>query len=371
MYFDTTKQSFLKALLKVNSVIEKKSTTIPILQNIKIEVNNETVSLTGTDLDILVSSNFTVNPIAAKNGSITVNSQILIDIIKKTQEDSQIIINQEADCLSIKNGRSKFKIATISADEFPVMLDDLTSNEVELDAKIISSMIDRTKFAISNDETRYNLNGIFFELINRENDKPNQIRTVATDGHKLSFSFTETTSNDLFGVIIPKKAVAEISKIIEGNDKVIINVSDVKIKIKTNDAVIISKLIDSEFPQYEKVIPKNNNNIVKINKQSLIGSIGRVAIVATDNHHSIKLSFSNNKLILEANSSESGSAYEEIDIDYSGNDIEIGFNARYLADTINQIDKEELIMKLKDGLSPVIIEAENMQSMFVIMPIRV
>ena len=158
---------------------------------------------------------------------------------------------------------------------------------------------------------------------------------------------------------------------IEGQNKISISVSDVKIKIRTDDTIIISKLIDGEFPPYDRVIPKNNNQIAIIHKKTFIDSIERVAIVATDKHRSIKLSFSNNKLVLQANSNESGFAYEEIDIKYSGDNMDTGFNARYLADIINQIDKEELIMKFSDGMSPAIIEAESLSSLFVIMPIRV
>lgn len=385
MQFEVAKSTLLKAISNVNGAIEKKN-TIPVLQNIKIDVidknnfldnhqNNtssikKSVSLTATDMDIIITSSFDTEVI--KSGSTTVPAQTFFDIIRKIPENSTIIISQEdSSSLIIKSGRSKYNIPCIDSTEFPEISEIDLDNEIEIDSQKMLKMIDRTKFAISNDETRYNLNGIFLQLVGGDADKSNEIRTVATDGHRLSLSFIETASNDSFGVIIPKKAVAEIRRVIEGQNKISISVSDVKIKIRTDDTIIISKLIDGEFPPYDRVIPKNNNQIAIIHKKTFIDSIERVSIVATDKHRSIKLSFSNNKLVLQANSSESGFAYEEIDIKYSGDNMDTGFNARYLADIINQIDKEELIMKFSDGMSPAIIEAESLSSLFVIMPIRV
>ena len=354
------------------------------MQNIKIDVidknnlldNNEAkaiknaVSLTATDMDIVIMSGFDADVIRA--GSTTVPAQMFFDIIRRMPDNSSVVISQDnQSSITIKSGKSKYNIPCIESKEFPEISDIDLDNEIEIDGANILKMIDRTKFAISNDETRYNLNGIFLQLIDASDGASKEIRTVATDGHRLSLSFLETKSDNNFGVIIPKKAVAEIRRIIEGESVIKVSVSDVKIKVSSGSATIISKLIDGEFPPYDRVIPKNNTQTALIQRKNLIDSVERVAIVATDKHRSIKLSFTSDKLTLQANSSEGGFAYEEIDITYSGEPIETGFNARYLADIINQIDKEEIIMKFSDNVSPAIIEAEDLSSLFVIMPIRV
>lgn len=368
MQFEISKQTLLKAISSVNGAVEKKN-TIPVLQNIKIEVVLEKVTLAATDMDILVISSFEAD--VKTSGSTTVPAQMFFDIVRKIPDGSKIMIIQEgSSILQIKSGKSKYNLPCIEASEFPNLSEGELSDEIEIDAEKLAKMIDKTRFAISADETRYYLNGLFLQAIKK--DSGFELRTVATDGHRMALSYlADNNLKTEFGVILPKKPVAEIRRIIDGSKKIKISVSRVKIKIISNNATIVSKLIDGEFPDYDKVLPKNNDQIAVINRKVFFDCVDRVSTVANDKHKSIKLTLENGKMNLQVSTSDGSFAYEELDVGYSGDKIETAFNSRYLLDIIGQIDKEELMMRFKDGNSPALIEAKDMTSVFVIMPVRV
>jgi DNA polymerase-3 subunit beta len=368
MQFEVAKQLLLKAISSVNGAVEKKN-TIPVLQNIKIEVRDDKVVLLATDMDILVTSTFESD--MKKSGTTTVPAQMFFDIVRKIPDGANIMISQESpSILQIKSGKSKYSLPCIDASEFPNLSEGELGEEMEIDAEKLAKMIDKTRFAISNDETRYYLNGLFLQGLQK--DSGFELRTVATDGHRLGLSFlvAENLKNP-FGVILPKKSVAEIRRIIDGSKMVKLSVSRVKIKITTENTTIVSKLIDGEFPDYDKVLPKNNTQIAVINRRNFFDCVDRVSTVATDKHRSIKVVVENGKMNLQVNTNDGSFAYEELDVNYSGERIETGFNSRYLLDIIGQIDKEELLMRFKDGGSPALIEAKDMNSVFVIMPVRI
>jgi DNA polymerase-3 subunit beta len=368
MQFEVAKQLLLKAISSVNGAVEKKN-TIPVLQNIKIEVNNDKVVLLATDMDILVTSTFESD--MKRSGSTTVPSQMFFDIVRKIPDGSNIMISQESpSILQIKSGKSKYNLPCIDASEFPNLSEGELGEEMEIESDKLARMIDKTRFAISNDETRYYLNGLFLQVMQK--DSGFELRTVATDGHRLGLSFLAVDNlKTPFGVILPKKSVAEIRRILDGNKTVKLSVSRVKIKIATENTTIVSKLIDGEFPDYDKVLPKNNTQIAVINRRNFFDCVDRVSTVANDKHRSIKVILENGKMNLQVSTNDGSFAYEEMDVNYSGEKIETGFNSRYLLDIIGQIDKEELLMRFKDGNSPAIIEAKDMNSVFVIMPVRI
>ncbi len=367
MQFQATKQLLLKAISSVNGAVEKKN-TIPVLQNIKIEAKNDKVVLLATDMDILVTSTFESDMKSA--GSTTVPAQMFFDIVRKIPEGAQIMISQESPTiLQIKSGKSKYNLPCIDSAEFPNLSEGELGEEIEIDANKLAKMIDKTRFAISNDETRYYLNGLYLQAI--KTDSGFELRSVATDGHRLALSSLVSDLKTPFGVILPKKSVAEIRRIIDGSNQVKLSVSRVKIKITTDQTTIISKLIDGEFPDYDKVLPKNNTQIAVINKKIFFDCVDRVSTVATDKHRSVKLVIENGKMSLQVNTNDGSFAYEELDVNYLGDRIETGFNSRYLLDIIGQIDKEELMMRFKDSNSPALIDAKDMSSVFVIMPVRV
>lgn len=368
MQFEVAKQILLKAISSVNGAVEKKN-TIPVLQNIKIEAKAGKVTLAATDMDILVTADFEAD--MKTGGSTTVPAQMFFDIVRKIPDSSMIMLSQEnPNNMQIKSGKSKYNLPCIDASEFPNLSEGELEKEVEVESDKLSKMIDKTRFAISSDETRYYLNGLFLQAIKKGSDF--ELRCVATDGHRLALSYLLSDKlTEEFGVILPKKSVAEIRRVIDGAKKVKVAVSRVKIKIVADNATIISKLIDGEFPDYDKVLPKNNNQIALINKKSFFDCVDRVSTVATDKHRSVKLVLENGKMNLQVSTNDGSFAYEELDVSYAGDKIETGFNSRYLLDIIGQIDKEELMMHFKDGASPALIDAKDMHSVFVIMPVRI
>jgi DNA polymerase-3 subunit beta len=366
MQFEVAKQILLKAISNVNGAVEKKN-TIPVLQNVKIEAKDDKVVLSATDMDILITSSF--NSDMKNGGSTTVPAQMFFDIVRKTPEGAIMISQESPTILQIKSGKSKYNLPCIDSSEFPNLSEGELGEEIEVDAEKLARMIDKTRFAISSDETRYYLNGLYLQAIKM--DSGFELRTIATDGHRLALSFLPTTLKTPFGVILPKKSVAEVRRVVDGQKKIKIAVSRVKIKLITDQTTIISKLIDGEFPDYDKVLPKNNTQIALINRKDFFDCVDRVSTVATDKHRSLKLIIENGKMNLQVSTNDGSFAYEELDVNYSGERIETGFNSRYLLDIIGQIDKEELIMRFRDSASPALIEAKDMNSVFVIMPVRV
>lgn len=366
MQFQVNKSILQKAISDVNGAVEKKN-TIPVLQNIKIEVDENKVVLSATDMDILITSHFECD--VKSLGATTIPAQMFFDIVRKIPDAPILISLENSSNLQIKSGKSKYNLPCIDASEFPNLSEGELNQEVSLDAQKLAKMIDKTRFAISNDETRYYLNGLYLQGIIK--DSGVEIRTVATDGHRLALSFFATELKEAFGVIVPRKSIVEIRRIIEGSKIVKISVSRVKIKIVTDHTTIISKLIDGEFPDYDKVLPKNNTQIAMVNRKDFFDCVDRVSTVANDKHRSVKVTIENGKINLQVSTNDGSFAYEELDARYSGEKIETGFNSRYLLEIIAQIDKEELIIRFRDGVSPALIEAKDMNSVFVIMPVRV
>lgn len=366
MQFEVAKQTLLKAISNVNGAVEKKN-TIPVLQNIKIDAKDDKVVLAATDMDILVTSSFNCD--MKKGGTTTVPAQMFFDIVRKIP-DGAIMISQEKDSiLQIKSGKSKYNLPCIDATEFPNLSEGELGEEISVEADKLIEMIDKTRFAISNDETRYYLNGLYLQGLKR--DSGFELRCVATDGHRLALSFMPVNLKTPFGVIIPRKSVAEIRRIVDGSKTVKIAVSRVKIKVISNQATLVSKLIDGEFPDYDKVLPKDNSRIAVINKKEFFDAIDRVSTVATDKHRSIKLTLESGKMNLQVSTNDGSFAYEELDINFSEDKIEAGFNSRYLLDVVGQVSKDELLMRFKDGNAPALLEAKEMNSVFVIMPVRI
>ncbi|MAZ80547.1 MAG: DNA polymerase III subunit beta [Rickettsiales bacterium] len=367
MQFKVKSNIFLKALSVVNGVVEKRN-TIPVLQNIKITAKNNNINLCASDMDLYASSNIDCE--ITQEGCTTVPSQMLFDIVRKINDNSQIEIKLENENnIKINCQNSKYNLPCINASEFPDIDNNDYENSIEIEGAEFAKMIDKTKFAISNDETRYYLNGLYLHNSNK-NNKTN-ICSVATDGHRLALSNIEYNNINDFGIIIPKKSVSEIRRIIDPNAKITIKFSRVKIEISSNQNKLISKLIDGQFPDYNKILPQNNQKIAIINKREFYNSIDRVSSVANDKHKSIKLTVENNKIDLEVSTNDGSFAHEVLDIKYNGEKIITGFNSRYLMDIIAQIDHESLTMKFDNNMSPTLIESDNINCQFVIMPIRV
>ena len=371
MKFKILRSSFFKTLSHLQGIVDKKN-SLPVLSNILIEAKENKLTLSSTDMDISIIEKIDCNVL--EEGATTINSQILYDIVRKLDENCEIeIISNNGKLLTLRASGSRFSLACLPKEDYPIIDQDNSGTSISINSKILFKLIDKTKFAISNEETRYFLNGLYFN-INRENDL-NVVTLVCTDGHRLAkFSYNlEIDIEEISGVIIPKKTIYELSKLLsEIDDDVEILISSNKVIFFIGNIVFISKLIDGSFPDYKRVIPQNNNNILKINREILRAAVDRVSTIANDKSPVIKFKLLKNILNLNTVNNESSTASEDLKINYDGDDIEIGFNSKYIMDIVNNLEDEEISINLKDNTSPIIaLENSNTNLVYVLMPMRV
>ena len=371
MKFKILRSSFFKTLSHLQGIVDKKN-SLPVLSNILIEAKENKLTLSSTDMDISIIEKIDCNVL--EEGATTINSQILYDIVRKLDENCEIeIISNNGKLLTLRASGSRFSLACLPKEDYPIIDQDNSGTSISINSKILFKLIDKTKFAISNEETRYFLNGLYFN-INRENDL-NVVTLVGTDGHRLAkFSYNlEIDIEEISGVIIPKKTIYELSKLLsEIDDDVEILISSNKVIFFIGNIVFISKLIDGSFPDYKRVIPQNNNNILKINREILLAAVDRVSTIANDKSPVIKFKLLKNILNLNTVNNESSTASEDLKINYDGDDIEIGFNSKYIMDIVNNLEDEEISINLKDNTSPIIaLENSNTNLVYVLMPMRV
>lgn len=370
--FVIERSHLLKSLGHVQSVVEKRG-TIAVLSNVKIDAKADGVSLTATDMDLAIIEK--VPATVGKQGSTTVPAHTFYDIVRKLPEGAQIEISTSADGgkVSIKAGSSKFSLACLPVDDFPVMAEGELDHSFALKSAECKALVQKPSFAISTEETRYYLNGIYLHVAGEDDGKV--LRAVATDGHRLARIEVALPAgaDDMPGVIVPRKAIYELRKLLEeGEGDVSVSLSESKIRFAYGNAVLVSKLIDGNFPDYERVIPANNDKIMEIDCKSFIQSVDRVSVISTEKSRAIKFQLDNGKLTLSANSPEHGTASEEIDAIYSAGPIEVGFNSRYLLEMMNQIEGDTAQFLLNDGASPAIVrDTADMGALYVIMPMRV
>ena len=372
MRFTIERAALLRALNHVQSVVERRN-TIPILSNVLLEAKDDGVHLTATDMEIAI-----VEKVAASigtPGAITAPAHTLYDIVRKLPEGAQVELDASGgdDRLVLSSGRSRFTLATLPTDDFPVMSGGDMPHRFELDASALRSLIDRTRFAISTEETRYYLNGIYVHAAEADGGKA--LRAVATDGHRLARVEMEPPAGaeDMPGVIVPRKTVAELRKLIDETDGAIeISLSETKIRFAFDAAVLTSKLIDGTFPDYERVIPSGNDKILSIDCDGFEEAVDRVSTIATEKMRAVKLTIESGQMTLSASSQENGTAVEEVPIEYDHEKLEIGFNARYLLDIAGQVESKSIEFVLADSASPTIVrDPEDPSALFVLMPMRV
>ncbi len=375
MEFKTNSSDLVKALSHIHGVVEVRH-TLPILSNIILEAKEEELILSSTNLDIYCADR--IKSETSVSGEISVPASTFFEIVKRLPAGSDVIMStsDSENELILKCGRSKFNLSTLNTDDFPIISEnDLTINFV-VSAEELIRMIDKTKFAISNEETRYYLNGIFFHKAER--NSISFLRAVATDGHRLAQYDIPLPqgAEEITGIIIPKKTIFELRKVLDdANGDVSISLNENKIKFAFNELKIISKVIDGTFPDYTKVIPENNDKTFKTINNDLKDAIDRVSAVAINEEiksKAIKFSLDSNKLYLSVESQSKGSAHEEIDINYNGNKVDIGFNSKYIVDICNEVDGDEVDISLLDSISPAIILDKTDENLFfVLMPMRI
>lgn len=366
------RSALLNALSHVQNVVERRN-TIPILSNILIEAANGEVKFTATDLDIEA-----VDSADAKideDGAVTAPAGTLFDVVRKLPAgaDVELALNPENRQLAILSGRSEFSLPTLPATDFQTMVPDEDATTFEIEAADLRRLIDKTRFAISTEETRYYLNGVYLHAA--ETDKGNMLRTVATDGHRLALCEVEAPkgAEALSGVIVPRKAVAEVRRLIDSSDvDVTVSVSDTKIMFTSGRAQLTSKLIDGTFPDYARVIPKGNDKALIIDNKAFEAAVDRVSTVSAERSRSIKLSLSDGRIALAVSSAETGAGHEEIECDYQSGDMDIGFNAKYLLDVTAQIEAEDARFLFNDPASPaLVLDPGDASAQYVLMPLRV
>ena len=371
MKFKISRSLFFKTLSHLQGIVDKKN-SLPILANILIEAKDNTLILSSTDMDISIIEK--INCSVTENGATTINSQILYDIVRKIDEDNEIeIISNNGKLLTLRSNGSRFSLACLPKEDYPIIEQDNSGVDIILNSKILFKLIDKTKFAISNEETRYFLNGLYFNITNESNKKI--VTLVGTDGHRLA-KFSHEIDGEIdqvSGVIIPKKTIYELSKLLSELDSdVKISISSNKIIFKIEDIIFISKLIDGSFPDYKRVIPTDNTNILKINRDKLLSAVDRVSTIANEKSPVIKFKLLENILNLNTINNESSTASEDLTINYKGEEIEIGFNSKYIMDIVNNLDDTEISINLKNNTSPVIAqEKSNNNLVYVLMPMRV
>ncbi len=365
------RSELIKSLGHVQSVVERRN-TIPILSNVKIEAAEGRLTLNATDMDLDMVDSVGAN--VETPGAITVSAHTLYDIVRKLPEGSQVELNASGDGqMQLSAGRSRFTLSCLPTDEFPVLSGGELPHNFNVTAAELRSLIDRTKFAISTEETRYYLNGIYLHKADR--DGVDVLRAVATDGHRLASveAPLPAGSENMPGVIVPRKAVTELRKLIdESGDEVAISMSESKIRFSFDNAVLTSKLIDGTFPDYQRVIPSGNDKDMEVNCKLFSDAVDRVSAISSEKSRAIKLVLSRGLLALSASSPEHGSAEEEIEVIYEGDSVEIGFNSAYLLDITRQIEGDTALVSLADGNSPTILrEMDDASAIYVIMPMRV
>lgn len=361
----------LKALSHVQSIVERRG-TIPVLGNVKLQAADGKLTLTGTDMDVALTEKVACD--IKKEGAVTVPAHTFYDIMRKLPDGAQVdISDKEGSRVVIKCGQSKFNLATLPVDEFPAMTDGEFAHEFTLGSADCKSLLEKPAYAMSTEETRYYLNGIYFHAAQSEG--VDVLRTVATDGHRLARTEVALPSGakGMPGVIIPRKTIQELRKILEGADsEVSISVSETKIRFVYNSAVLTSKLIDGNFPDYDRVIPSGNDKMMEVECKQFSSAVDRVSIITSERSRAVKVSLGANSVLFTANSSEQGTATEEIKVSYSSDPIEIGFNSRYMLEMMQQIEGDIVQMFFNDAASPVLVkDTSDAGSLYVIMPMRV
>jgi DNA polymerase III subunit beta len=371
MEFRIDRDTFQKGLQKVQGIVEKRN-TMPILSNVLIEADGDKIDIIATDLEVGMKSSYPTRVVS--EGKITVSAKKLYEIIKELPDQEVIFSTKENDWVEIRCGKAHFTLVGLSSEEFPYFPRVKDESFVVLENAIVREMIEKTSYAICNDETKYNLNGIFVKAT--EEEGKTSLKMVATDGHRLSLVCKElegSVARELTkGAIFPKKGIFELKKMTEEEDgSVMLGFMDNSAIIKKNDTVVVMRLVDGEFPDYTRVIPAGNDRIVAIDRIDFLHTLRRMSILSSDKYKGIRFDVRPGSVEISSSNPELGEAREELEAEYSGDEKTLRFNARYILDVLGVLEDEQVELALKDELSPAIIRSRDKSDFLaVIMPMR-
>lgn len=366
MHFIIQREALLKPLQLVAGVVERRQ-TLPVLSNVLLKAQGQQLSLTGTDLEVELVGRVVLEH-EAISGEITVPARKLLDICKSLPSESLIDFRSEDGRIVVKAGRSKFTLTTLPAHDFPAVQAGGDEKSISVPQGKLRRLIERTSFAMAQQDVRYYLNGMLLEV------GSSQLRVVATDGHRLATCVLQTEV-DMDGsqqVIVPRKGILELARLLTAPDKnVTIILGQHHIRAMTEDFTFTSKLVDGKFPDYQRVLPRNGDKIIQADRQMLRESLGRTAILSNEKYRGIRLQLTENLLKTQANNPEQEEAEEEVQIDYNGTPLEVGFNVSYLLDVLAVMGSEKVRITLADANSSALLqEADNADATYVVMPMR-
>ncbi|WP_298563366.1 DNA polymerase III subunit beta [uncultured Aliiroseovarius sp.] len=364
--------ALLKAVAQAQSVVERRN-TIPILANVLIEAEGNSVSFRATDLDIEVVDK--TDAMVERAGATTVSAVTLHEIVRKLPDGALVQLTDDGATgrLSVEAGRSSFSLATLPKEDFPVMASSEYSANFSAPAPVLRRLFDKSKFAISTEETRYYLNGVYLHVADADGGKV--LRAVATDGHRLARIDADLPpgAEDMPGVIVPRKTVGELRKLLDDDDATIaVSVSETKVRFATPVITLTSKVIDGTFPDYTRVIPSGNTRKLEVDATAFAQAVDRVATVSSERSRAVKLQLDEDRLVLSVNAPDAGAAEEELAVAYNDERLEIGFNAKYLLEIASQVDRENAVFMFNSSGDPTLMrEGNDTSAVYVVMPMRV
>ena len=372
MKFSMERAALLRALAQAQSVVERRN-TIPILANVLIEAEGDGVSFRATDLDIEVIDRAPAK--VDRAGATTVNAVTMHDIVRKLPDGALVMLTSDPSSgrLEVNAGRSHFTLATLPKEDFPAMATSEYPANFSAPAPVLRRLFDKSKFAISTEETRYYLNGVYMHVSDGEEGRV--LRCVATDGHRLARVDAPLPdgAEGMPGVIVPRKTVGELRKLLEDDEAVIaVSVSETKVRFATPEITLTSKVIDGTFPDYSRVIPMGNPRKMEVDASEFARAVDRVATVSSERSRAVKLALDEDRLVLSVNAPDAGAAEEELAVSYADDRLEIGFNAKYLLEIASQVDRENAVFMFNSSGDPTLMrEGSDTSAIYVVMPMRV
>lgn len=364
MRFSLQREVLLKPLAQVVNVVERRQ-TLPVLANLLVQVQDGRLSLTGTDLEVEMVARVAVED--AQDGETTIPARKLFDIVRALPDGSKVVVSQSGEKITVQAGRSRFTLASLSANDFP-SIDEVEANErVTVPEASLKELIDRTAFAMAQQDVRYYLNGLLFDL------RDQALRCVATDGHRLALCEAALDgSGAKRQIIVPRKGVQELQRLLEGGERTLeLELGRSHLRVKRDDVTFTSKLIDGKFPDYEAVIPIGADRIVSVDREVLRAALQRAAILSNEKYRGVRVEVSPGQLKISAHNPEQEEAQEDVEADTKVDDLAIGFNVNYLLDALTSLRDEHVVLQLRDANSSALVRgADNERSRHVVMPLR-